>query len=118
MPDKTEGPRSTDSPSEAQAAPPVAQGDYAYNAPDLSPLAFLLAVVHDKSVDINHRIHAAECAMPYTAHPQGLRWEDRDPMDRLTILINVDGIIPNNVRASFVMPGINPFTEPPQTRVH
>jgi hypothetical protein len=32
------------------------------------------------------------------------------------IHINVDGIIPNNIHASFVLPGPNPFAEP--TKVH
>jgi hypothetical protein len=88
-----------------------------YNAPDLSPLAFLLAVVHDQSCNIKDRIHAAECAAPYTAHPQGIKWEDRDPMDRLTIVINADGFIPNNIHAEFTMPGPHPFAEP-KAKVH
>jgi hypothetical protein len=95
MTDKTPGPTSTDSPSEAQGGPPVAKGDHAYNAPDLSPLAFLLAVVHDPSVPISMRILAAHHAAPYVAAPQGLRWEDRDPMDRLTIVI--EGLGSNSV---------------------
>jgi hypothetical protein len=97
MTDKTQGPTPTNSPSEAQGGQPMAQSgpgglanlpaDHPYNAPDLSPLAFLTAVYRDASVDISHRILAAHHAAPYTAHPQGLKWEDRDPMDRVTIVI-------------------------------
>jgi hypothetical protein len=91
MTDKTLGPRSE------TGGPPGPPGDHPYNAPDLSPLAFLLAVVHDHSVDINLRIKAAEAAAPYVAPRQGIKWEDRDPLDQLTIII---GGIPDGASVS------------------
>jgi hypothetical protein len=89
MTDKTPGPQPTDSPSEAQGGSPVRPQSkaHAYNAPGLCPLQFLQAVYHDPTVPMSLRMQAAEAAAPYVAAPQGLRWEHRDPMDRVTIVI-------------------------------
>jgi hypothetical protein len=62
--------------------------DHLYDNPALTPLEFLRAVYHDKSVDIGLRMKAAEAAMPYVAlAPPGPRFEDLGPEDRLTIRI-------------------------------
>jgi hypothetical protein len=41
----------------------------AYDAPGLSPLQFMLAVMHDRDLDIDLRLKAAEYAAPYQAAP-------------------------------------------------
>jgi hypothetical protein len=58
-----------------------------YNDPNLTALQFLLAVMHDPTVDIADRIKAAETAAPYVALPPRIKWEDLDPMDRITIVV-------------------------------
>lgn len=80
---------------------------HAYNHPGLSPLQFLQAVYTDPTVDISHRVLAAYYALLYTTHPQGLRWEDRDPMDRVTIVI---GGLPEGTSVS-VHQGQEPTTQ-------
>jgi hypothetical protein len=75
--------------------------DHAYNDPSLSPLQFLLAVLHDPTVDMDDRIKAAEAAFPYVStnpHQASVqRWEDLDPMDRVKIVI---GGLPEHVSVS------------------
>jgi hypothetical protein len=89
MTDNTDGPRPTNSPSKAQGRPSARPQSkaHAYNAPGLCPLQFLQAVYRDPSVPMSLRMQAAEAAAPYVAAPQGIRWEDRDPMDRVTIVV-------------------------------
>jgi hypothetical protein len=57
-----------------------------------------LAVVHDKNVDIKFRVMAAEAAMPYVAHRQGIKWEDAAPEDK--VLIVIEGFASNSVTVS------------------
>jgi len=59
----------------------MAQQDHRYNNPDLSPLDFLLAVMHDVTVPLHHRMAAADAAMPYQPTypkliPPGARYAD------------------------------------------
>jgi hypothetical protein len=61
--------------------------DHAYNDPSLSALDFLLAVMRDPTAAMADRIKAAETAIPYVAHYTGPKWEDLDPMDRVTIVV-------------------------------
>jgi hypothetical protein len=44
--------------------------DHPYDAPGLSPLEFLLAVIHDPTVPLNHRMDAAVAAAPYRNDPR------------------------------------------------
>jgi hypothetical protein len=60
-------------------------------------------VVHDPTVDVSLRILAAHHAAPYVAAPLGLRWEDRDPMDRVTIVI--EGLGSNELTSVSVSKG-------------
>jgi hypothetical protein len=66
---------------------PTSTPDHAYDDPNLSALDFLLAVMHDPTTDMADRIKAAETAIPYVAHYTGPKWEDLDPMDRVTIVV-------------------------------
>jgi hypothetical protein len=47
----------------------------------------LLAVMHDPAADMADRIRAADAAIPYVAHYTAPKWEDLDPMDRVTIVV-------------------------------
>jgi hypothetical protein len=72
--------------------------DHEYDDPNLTPLQFLLAVMHDHSVDINDRIKAAEYACPYVPQHTGPRWEDLDPMDRTVIVVRATEFTTEPVR--------------------
>jgi hypothetical protein len=79
MPDDTTGTTADDT--------PISTPDHAYDDPSLSPLQFLLAVMHDPTADMADRIKAAETAVPYVPHYTGPKWEDLAPEDRVTIVV-------------------------------
>ena len=68
MTDKTPGPTSTDSPSEAQGGPPVRKV-HPYDASGLSAKEFLLAIMHDPSVPLGRRIEVACELLKLWPHP-------------------------------------------------
>jgi hypothetical protein len=47
--------------------------EHPYDNPGLSPLEFLLAIVHDRALPIRTRIVAARYAIPLTESPVGTR---------------------------------------------
>ena len=50
-------------------AKPILETPHAYDNPWLTPLQFLLAVMHDRNAALFHRIQAASYALPLTSPP-------------------------------------------------
>jgi hypothetical protein len=67
-----------------------------YDAPDLTAVGFLYAIMRDPSVPIRQRVAAASKLLPLTAHEQGPRFVEREPWpgeQRITIII--EGLNPD-----------------------
>jgi hypothetical protein len=77
---------------------PISTSNHAYDDPNLSALDFLLPVMHDPTAAMADRIKAAETAIPYVAHYTGPKWEDLDPMDRVTIVVRATDLTAEPVR--------------------
>lgn len=70
--------------------------DHPYDNPDLSPLAFLQAVYSDPSVNMYHRMRAAEVAAPYMQSRPVFQEREAWPGEHL-ITIVIGGLGSNSV---------------------